>query len=34
MPYTGGTQAPPIGSPMAGTFTALTATTNKIAWQQ
>ncbi|HET6194137.1 MAG TPA: plastocyanin/azurin family copper-binding protein, partial [Acetobacteraceae bacterium] len=32
--YTGGTQAPPIGSPFAGTFTALTANTNKIAWQQ
>jgi quinohemoprotein ethanol dehydrogenase len=34
MPYTGGTQAPPINSPLAGTFTALTANTNKIAWQQ
>ena len=34
MPYTGGTQAPPMGSPLAGTFTAITATTNKIAWQQ
>ena len=33
-PYTGGTQAPPINSPLAGTFTALTANTNKIAWQQ
>ncbi|HME25253.1 MAG TPA: PQQ-binding-like beta-propeller repeat protein [Acetobacteraceae bacterium] len=34
LPYTGGTQAPPIDSPFAGTFTAITATTNKIAWQQ
>jgi plastocyanin len=33
-PYTGGTQAPPINSPLAGTFTAINATTNKIAWQQ
>ena len=32
--YVGGTQAPPIGSPFGGTFTAITATTNKIAWQQ
>ena len=34
MRYTGGTQAPPIGSPMSGTFTAIDANTNKIAWQQ
>jgi alcohol dehydrogenase (cytochrome c) len=33
-PYTGGTQATPIGAPLGGTFTAITATTNKIAWQQ
>ena len=32
--YIGGTQAPPIGSPFGGTFTAITANTNKIAWQQ
>jgi quinohemoprotein ethanol dehydrogenase len=32
--YVGGTQAPPIGAPLAGTFTAINATTNKIAWQQ
>ena len=31
--YTGGTQAAPIGSPMSGTFTAIDAKTNKIAWQ-
>ena len=31
--YVGGTQAPPIGDPLAGTFTAINATTNKIAWQ-
>ena len=31
--YTNGTQAPPIGSPLAGTFTAIDSTTNKIAWQ-
>ena len=31
--YVGGTQAPPIGAPLAGTFTAINATTNKIAWQ-
>ena len=34
MLYVGGTQAPPIGSPFGGTFTAITANTNKIAWQQ
>ena len=34
MRYVGGTQAAPIGSAMSGTFTALNATTNKIAWQQ
>ena len=34
MRYVGGTQAAPIGSPMSGTFTAINATTNKIAWQQ
>ena len=32
--YVGGTQAPPIGASLAGTFTAINATTNKIAWQQ
>jgi quinohemoprotein ethanol dehydrogenase len=31
--YTGGGQAAPIGSPMSGTFTAIDARTNKIAWQ-
>ena len=31
--YTGGGQAAPIGSPMSGTFTAIDAKTNKIAWQ-
>ena len=31
--YTNGTQAPPIGSCLSGTFTALDSTTNKIAWQ-
>jgi alcohol dehydrogenase (cytochrome c) len=31
--YTGGSQAAPIGSPMTGTFTAIDAKTNKIAWQ-
>jgi quinohemoprotein ethanol dehydrogenase len=31
--YTNGTQAPPIGSPLSGTFTAINSTTNKIAWQ-
>jgi quinohemoprotein ethanol dehydrogenase len=31
--YVGGTQAPPIGAPLAGTFTAIDAKTNKIAWQ-
>jgi alcohol dehydrogenase (cytochrome c) len=31
--YFGGTQAAPIGSPMSGTFTAIDAATNKIAWQ-
>jgi len=31
--YTGGGQAAPIGSPMTGTFTAIDARTNKIAWQ-
>jgi quinohemoprotein ethanol dehydrogenase len=34
MRYVGGTQAAPIGSAMSGTFTALNANTNKIAWQQ
>jgi alcohol dehydrogenase (cytochrome c) len=34
MPYSGGTQSPPINSELAGTFTAITANTNKIAWQQ
>ena len=32
--YTNGTQSPPVGSRFAGTFTAIDATTNKIAWQQ
>lgn len=32
--YVGGTQASPIGSPLAGTFTAIDSHTNKIAWQQ
>ena len=32
--YTNGTQSPPVGSRLAGTFTAIDATTNKIAWQQ
>jgi quinohemoprotein ethanol dehydrogenase len=32
--YTNGTQAPPIGSPLSGTFTAIDSRTNKIAWQQ
>jgi alcohol dehydrogenase (cytochrome c) len=32
--YVGGTQAPPIGAPMAGNFTAIDGKTNKIAWQQ
>jgi quinohemoprotein ethanol dehydrogenase len=31
--YVGGTQAPPIGAPLSGTFTAINGTTNKIAWQ-
>ena len=31
--YTNGTQAPPIGSPLSGTFTAINSTANKIAWQ-
>ncbi len=31
--YVGGTQAPPIGAPLAGTFTAIDSRTNKIAWQ-
>jgi glucose dehydrogenase len=31
--YTNGTQAPPIGSPLSGTFTAIDSKTNKIAWQ-
>ena len=31
--YTGGGQAAPIGSSMSGTFTAIDAKTNKIAWQ-
>jgi alcohol dehydrogenase (cytochrome c) len=32
--YTNGTQTPPIGSPLSGTFTAIDSKTNKIAWQQ
>jgi quinohemoprotein ethanol dehydrogenase len=32
--YVGGTQAPPIGAPLAGTFTAISSLSNKIAWQQ
>jgi hypothetical protein len=32
--YNGGTQAAPIGSEMSGTWTAITANTNKIAWQK
>jgi alcohol dehydrogenase (cytochrome c) len=32
--YTNGTQAPPIGSALSGTFTAIDSRTNKIAWQQ
>jgi quinohemoprotein ethanol dehydrogenase len=31
--YTNGTQAPPIGSALSGTFTAIDSTTNKIVWQ-
>jgi len=31
--YTNGTQAPPIGSPLGGAFTAIDSRTNKIAWQ-
>jgi plastocyanin len=31
--YTNGTQAPPIGSPLSGTFTAIDSRTNNIAWQ-
>src|SRR5262245_47930933 len=31
--YVGGSQAAPIGSPMNGTFTAIDAKTNTIAWQ-
>ena len=31
--YTGGGQTAPIGSTMSGTFTAIDAKTNKIAWQ-
>jgi alcohol dehydrogenase (cytochrome c) len=31
--YTNGTQAPPIGSALSGTFTAIDGKTNKIAWQ-
>jgi hypothetical protein len=31
--YTNGTQAPPIGSPLSGTFTAIVGATNEIAWQ-
>jgi quinohemoprotein ethanol dehydrogenase len=31
--YTGGGQSAPIGSPMSGTFTAIDAKTNRIAWQ-
>jgi quinohemoprotein ethanol dehydrogenase len=31
--YTNGTQAPPIGSLLRGTFTAIDSRTNKIAWQ-
>jgi quinohemoprotein ethanol dehydrogenase len=32
--YNGGTQAAPIGSAMSGNWTAIGATTNKIAWQK
>jgi quinohemoprotein ethanol dehydrogenase len=32
--FDGGTQAAPIGSPMSGTFTAVSGNTNKIAWQK
>jgi alcohol dehydrogenase (cytochrome c) len=32
--YNGGTQAAPIGSEMSGTWSGITATTNKIAWQK
>jgi quinohemoprotein ethanol dehydrogenase len=32
--YNGGTQAAPIGSPMGGTFTAISGSTNKIGWQR
>jgi alcohol dehydrogenase (cytochrome c) len=32
--YVGGTQAPPIGAPLAGDFTAIDSKTNKIVWQQ
>jgi len=31
--YGGGAQAPPPGSPMSGTFTAIDSKTNKIVWQ-
>ena len=31
--YTNGTQAPPIDSPLSGTFTAIDSTTNKVVWQ-
>ena len=31
--YGGGAQAPPVGSPMSGTFTAIDSKTNKIVWQ-
>ena len=32
-PYGGGAEAPPPGSPMSGTFTAIDSKTNKIVWQ-
>src|SRR5262249_60675635 len=32
--YNGGTQAAPIGSAMSGNWTAITSTTNKIAWRK
>jgi glucose dehydrogenase len=31
--YTNGSQAPPIGSPLSGTFTSIDSTTNKVVWQ-
>jgi alcohol dehydrogenase (cytochrome c) len=32
--YVGGTQAPPIGAPLSGNFTAIGSRTNKIVWRQ